>query len=104
MERRIAVGLMTGLLVLGLSSCASADSQAQVDAFCTQVGDLVQKANKLTEKPADEKLSKEVTAAGQALVEQVPGLVAAVAGNPALAPRLQECTSQLQSIGSKSAK
>ncbi len=104
MVKRVAVAMSAGLLVFGVSSCASGDSQAQVDAFCSQVEQLVVKANKLAEKPADEKLGKEITAAGQALVEQVPGLVATIAGNPTLAPRLQECASQLQNIGSKKAK
>jgi hypothetical protein len=87
------------ILAVTLGGCASADAQAQIDEFCAQVELLVRQTNKYAKDPTDSKLGNEVTATGQKLIEQAPGLTAVVATNPALAPRLQECTSQLQNIG-----
>jgi outer membrane murein-binding lipoprotein Lpp len=98
--RRVSVLVTcTAGLALLVGGCASADAQAQVDEFCTQVEQLVRKANQFAKNPANTALGNEVTATGQQLIEQAPGLATVVATNPALAPRLQECTSQLQNIG-----
>lgn len=97
--RRTAAALGALLLGVVVSGCASSDAQAQVDDFCANVEQLVRKANKYAKNPADTKLGNEITQTGQQLLEQAPGLAATVASNPGLAPRLQECTSQLQNIG-----
>lgn len=95
----VCVAFAAGL-AMTLSGCASADAQAQVDEFCTQVEQLVRKANQYAKNPANTSLGNEITATGQQLIEQAPGLATVVATNPALAPRLQECTADLQNIGS----
>lgn len=84
---------------LGMSGCASSDAQAQVDDFCAKVEQLVRKANKFSKNPADTQLGNEVTQMGQQLLQEAPALAATVASNPLLAPRLQECTGQLQNVG-----
>lgn len=92
----VAVALVLGVAVSG---CSSSDAQAQVDDFCAKVEQLVRKANKLSKDPTDTKLSNEITQTGQQLVQEAPALAATVASNPGLAPRLQECTSELQNVG-----
>ncbi len=97
---RRSAAVTAAILVAGvLSGCASADAQAQVDEFCTNVEQLAAKANKYAKNPADTAVGNEITATAQKLIEQAPALATTVASNPGLAPRLQECTSQLQNIG-----
>lgn len=97
--RRIAAIAAPLVLVLTMSGCASSDAQAQVDDFCAQVEQLVRKANKYAKNPSDTKLGNEISQTGQQLLQEAPTLAAAVASNPGLAPRLQECTSNLQNVG-----
>lgn len=92
----VATTVLTGLV---MSGCASSDAQAQVDDFCAKVEQLVRKANKFSKNPADTQLGNEISQTGQQLLQEAPALAATVASNPLLAPRLQECTGQLQNVG-----
>ncbi len=91
---------LCGLLLLGgLSGCASSDAQAQVDAFCTKVEQLVREANQLARKPNAKKAGDDLAKTAEDLLAEAPALANTVVSNPGLAPRLQECASQLQGVG-----
>ncbi len=116
MRTSVIVLAATPLLALGLASCSSSSSsnsttepvetpqasvqasenQAKVDAYCTEVDDVVAKSKELKANP-NAQTAQEVSQQVTELTSRATDLAAAVIAEPSLTAKVTDCSTKLQS-------